>query len=102
MNMQNLMAQAQRVQRELQKTNEEIENTVFTGESGAVKVEITGKHIVQKVEILDDEVLQDKELLSDMIIFFDAYGEYKNAFKNIDKMKQEKLGKYTGGLGGLF
>lgn len=97
MNMQNLMAQAQRVQRELQKANEEIENTVFTGESGAVKVEITGKHIVQKVEILDNEVLQDKELLSDMITV-----AFNNAFKNIDKMKQEKLGKYTGGLGGLF
>ena len=41
MNMQSLMTQAQKVQRELQKANEEIENTVFTATSGAVKIEMS-------------------------------------------------------------
>lgn len=97
MNMQNLMAQAQKVQRDLEKANEEIENSVFEGESGAVKVTISGASKVQKVEILDDTVLSDKEMLSDMIMV-----AFNDAFNKLSKMKEEKLGKYTGGLGGLF
>lgn len=97
MNMQNLMAQAQRVQRELEKANNEIENTVFIGESGAVKVELTGKYRINKLEILDDNILSDKDMLEDMISV-----ALNNALDKISKVKEEKLGKYTGGLGGLF
>ena len=97
MNMQNLMAQAQRVQKELQKANEEIEGTIFTGKSGAVTVEVSGKNEFKKLEITDESILSEKELLQDMIIV-----ALNNAFEQINKMKQDKLGKYTGGLGGLF
>ena len=97
MNMQNLMAQAQKVQRELEKANQEIENTVFEGKSGTVKVSVTGDNVVKKVEIIDDSVLSEKELLEDMIIV-----AFNDVFAKISKMKEEKLGKYTGGLGGLF
>ena len=97
MNMQNLMAQAQRVQRELESANKEIESTTFIGESGAVKVEVTGKNVVTKIDILDDSILSDKDLLQDMLSV-----AINNAFEKIAKMKEEKLGKYTGGLGGLF
>lgn len=97
MNMQNLMAQAQRVQKELERANNEIENTIFTGVSGAVTIEVTGKNEFKKLEITDETILQDKELLQDMIIV-----ALNNAFEQINKMKQDKLGKYTGGLGGLF
>lgn len=97
MNMQNLMAQAQRVQKELERANNEIESTVFTGTSGAVKVEVTGKNEFKKIEITDESILKEKELLEDMIIV-----ALNNAYEQINKMKQEKLGKYTGGLGGLF
>lgn len=97
MNMQNLMAQAQKVQRDLEKANAEIEASVFEGVSGAVKVTITGASVVTKMEILDDSVLSDKELLQDMTIV-----AINDAFTKLNKMKEEKLGKYTGGLGGLF
>lgn len=97
MNMQNLMAQAQKVQRDLEKANEEIEKSIFEGVSGAVKVTITGASVVTKIEILDESVLSDKELLSDMIMV-----AVNDAFTKLAKMKEEKLGKYTGGLGGLF
>lgn len=97
MNMQNLMAQAQRVQRDLEKANEEIENSTFEGVSGAVKVTITGKPVVTKVEILDDSILSDKEMLSDMTMV-----AMNDALAKLVSMKEEKLGKYTGGLGGLF
>lgn len=97
MNMQNLMAQAQRVQRDLERANKEIEESVFEGMSGAVKVTINGASVVLKVEILDDSVLSDKEMLSDMVMV-----AINDAFSKLSKMKEEKLGKYTGGLGGLF
>lgn len=97
MNMQNLMAQAQKVQRELERVNAEIENTTFNGKNGAVSVEITGKSEVVSVTISDDTALSDKEMLQDMIML-----ACNDAFSKIKKMKEEKLGKYTGGLGGLF
>ena len=97
MNMQSLMAQAQKVQRELEKANNEIENSTFVGENDAVKVEVTGKNLVSKIEIKDDQLLSDKELLQDMIVV-----ATNKALEQISKMKSEKLGKYTGGMGGLF
>ncbi len=97
MNMQNLMAQAQKMQKELERVNSEIENSEFEGTSGAVKVTITGKMQVVKVEIVDDSALSDKEMLEDMIMV-----AMNDACAKISKMKSDKLGKYTGGLGGLF
>lgn len=97
MNIQNLMAQAQRVQKDLERANNEIENTVFEGVSGAVKVTISGKNEVKSVVITDDSVLSDKEMLEDMILI-----AVNDGLKKISKMKEDKMGKYTGGLGGLF
>jgi len=97
MNIQNLMAQAQRVQKELERANNEIKNTSFEGNNGAVKVILSGKNEITSVEILDDSVLSDKEMLQDMIML-----AVNDGLSKIAKMKQDKLGKYTGGLGGLF
>ena len=55
MNMQNLMAEAQRMQKELERINKDIESSVFEGVSGAVKVMISGKNEVIKVEIIDSK-----------------------------------------------
>ena len=97
MNMQNLMMQAQIMQRDLEKANTEIQNSTFEGESGAVKIEISGNYNINKIEIIDDSVLSDKELLEDMIKV-----AFNNAIQKLNKTKEEKLGKYTNGLGGLF
>lgn len=97
MNMQSLMAEANKVQKELKRINEEIETSVFNGENGAVKVMVTGKNEVIKVEITDNSVFDDKEVLEDMIML-----AVNDALSKINKTKEEKLGKYTGGMGGLF
>lgn len=97
MNMQNLMAQAQKVQRDLEKANQEIESTTFIGSSGVVDATINGKYEVTKIDIKDSNVLSDKEMLEDMIMV-----ALNDAFSKLTKMKEEKLSKYTGGLGGLF
>lgn len=97
MNMQNLMAQAQRMQKELKKINEEIERSEFEGESGAVKTIITGKSKVIKIEIKDETILSEKELVEDMVMI-----SVNNALEKLAKEKEQKLSKYTGGMGGLF
>ena len=77
MNMQNLMAEAQRMQKELERINKDIESSVFEGENGAVKVMLNGKNEIIKVSINDEEVLNDKETLEDMIMLAinDALGK---------------------------
>ena len=86
MNIQNLMAQAQRVQKDLERANNEIENTVFEGVSGAVKVTISGKHEVKSVVITDDSVLSDKEMLEDMIV-----AAYSDCLSQIEKVEAENM-----------
>ena len=51
MNMQNLMAQAQKMQRDIQKKQEEINQTEFEGSSQAVKIIINGKKEIVKINI---------------------------------------------------
>lgn len=97
MNMQSLMAQAQKMQKDLKIATDELESTVFTGENAVVRIELNGKYEVTKVNILDDSVLEDKEMLEDMLLL-----AMNDALKTVSKTKEEKLGKLTGGMGGLF
>lgn len=97
MNMQNLMAEAQRMQKELERINKDIESSVFEGENGAVKVMISGKNEIIKVDITDEQILSDRETLEDMIML-----AVNNALQKLNKIKEEKLGRYTGGMRGLF
>ncbi len=95
--MQNLLAQAKKLQGDMEKISKEIESTTYVGENSGVKVEINGKYEVLKIDIKNEETLKDKELVEDMILL--ATNE---ALEKIKKDKDEKLGKYTNGLGGLF
>ena len=97
MNMQSLMAQAQRLQKDIERITKEIDEKVFIGENSAIKVEILGNNQIKKLEILNDEVLTDKELLEDMLLL-----AVNDGLGKIKKEKEERLGKYTNGLGGLF
>ena len=97
MNMQNLMAQARKLQNDIERVTKEIEDTTYVGENSGIKVQILGSNKVTKIEIINDEVLLDKELLEDMILL-----AVNDALDKIKKDKEEKLGKYTKGLPGLF
>ncbi len=97
MNMQNLMAQAKKLQGDMEKISKEIEETTYTGKNNGVLVELTGRNEITKIEILNEETLTDKELVEDMIML--AVNE---ALEKVRKDKETKLGKYTNGLGGLF
>ena len=94
MNIQNIMAQAKKMQSDLQKINKEIEETIFEGNNGLVHVQMNGKRQIVKV-VLDE--VEDKEMLEDMILL-----AVNDAVSKIEKVRDEKLGKYTNGMGGLI
>jgi len=90
-----LMKQAQEMQANMQKAQEQLANTKFTGQSGGglVNVEMTGRHDVTKVSI-DDSVLQDdKEILEDLIA-----AAVNDAVRNIEKKSKETFSSMTQGI----
>lgn len=92
MNMQQIMQQAQRMQREITKKKEEIDATLFTGKSEWVEMVFNGKKELQSLKITKEGVIDDddKEVLEDMINI-----AIKDAFLQIDKETDAKLGQYA-------
>ncbi len=99
MNMQNIMAQAQRMQREINAKKEELEKMEFVGKSEWVEMTFTGGRVIKNVKILKNGIIneEDKEILEDMIQI-----ATKDAFVQINKAMSEKLGQYAGALDGLM
>ncbi len=99
MNMQNLMAQAQRMQREITAKKEELEKMEFTGKSEWVEMVFTGGRVLKSVKIVKTGNITeaDKEVLEDMITI-----ATKDAFIKINEAMADKLGQYAGALDGLM
>ena len=99
MNMQAMLKQAQNLQKEMMKSQEAITNMTFNAENGLVKVTMKGNKKLEKVEISKDSPLEtdDIEMLEDMILV-----AVNDALNQIDKITDEKMGKYTKSLPGLF
>lgn len=69
MNMQAMLMQAQKIQRELQKARAELASKEFVVEKGgAVKVTVLGNKTVKEVKIDDNALKEDKEMVQDMIV----------------------------------
>ena len=97
MNMQQIMQQAQRMQRDITKKKEEIDKMEFLGKSEWVEIVFNGKREIKSFKILKDEIDgDDKEMLEDMIMI-----PIKDAFSKIDKESESKLGSYAS-MSGLF
>lgn len=97
MNMQNLMAQAQRMQRDIMKKKEEVEKKEFTGKSELVTVTVNGKKDLVKVEIAKEVASDDLEALQDMIVI-----ATNNANKEVDVAMEAAMGQYGSMFNGLF
>ena len=97
MNRQAMMAQARKIQGEIERSTKEIESTIYKYENDNILIETSGKNEVKRIEIKNDDILADKELLADILTV-----GINNTLEQVKKDKNSKLGKYTNGLGGLF
>lgn len=89
-----LMKQAQQMQENMKKVQEELAQTEVEGQSGAgmVKVLMTCKHDVHRVSI-DPSVMDDKEMLEDLIA-----AAVNDAVRRVEAQVAEKMGGMTAGL----
>lgn len=98
-NMNNLMKQAQRMQRQMEEAQKELEEKEVTATAGggAVEVTVSGKHEVTKIKLSEEVVDPDDiEMLEDLIV-----AATNEALRKIDEISQASMAKVTGGLGGF-
>ncbi len=90
-----LMKQAQQMQADMKKAQDEMASLTVTGESGAgmVKVTMTCQHQVQRVEIDDTLIGDDKEMLEDLVV-----AAFNDAQRKVEDTVKEKFAGVTGGL----
>ena len=91
----NLMRQAQQMQANMQKMQEEIARMEITGESGAgmVKVTLNGRHEARAVRIDPSLLGEDKEMLEDLIA-----AAITDASQRLEQASREKTAALTSGL----
>ena len=96
MDINNLMKQAQAMQRKLEETNKQLEAMQFEADAsnGLVKITVNGQYRVVSVDI-DETILnkEDKEMIQDLIMI-----AVNDATDKVDKSKKEKFGSMAQGL----
>ena len=102
MNQAAMMKQAQKMQQDMLRMQEEMENKNYSASSGGgmVKATVNGKHQVVAIEIKPEAVdPDDAEMLQDMII-----AAVNEAMRSADEDAQNSMARLTGGfnLGGMF
>lgn len=98
MNIQAMMKQAQKLQKDMMAAKNEIDSQIFEGSSSIVNVKVNGKKEIIEVKISSEQIEPDDiEMLQDMIVV--AVNE---AMKKVDEETEKKMGKYTQGLPGIF
>ncbi|KAF0192083.1 MAG: hypothetical protein FD165_1151 [Gammaproteobacteria bacterium] len=92
----NLMKQAQKMQENLQRAQEELGNMEVTGQAGGglVSVVMNGRHDVKRVKIDDSLFGDDKEMLEDLVA-----AAVNDAVRQIEKTTKEKMSAMTSGMG---
>ncbi len=90
-----LMKQAQAMQDNLKKAQDELATIEVTGESGAglVKVQMTCKHDIKRVTIDPSLLADDKDMLEDLVA-----AAFNDAVRRVESTTQEKMGKLTAGM----
>lgn len=91
----NLMKQAQKMQEDMAKAQEEMANIEVTGKSGGgmVSVVMTCRHDVKRVSIDDSLLSDDKDMLEDLIA-----AAVNDAVRQVEKTSSEKMSGMTAGL----
>jgi len=93
-----LMKQAQAMQDNMKKAQDELGNVEVSGESGAglVKVTMTCKHEVRRVTIDPSLLADDKDMLEDLVA-----AAFNAAVRKVEETTNDKMGKITAGMPGL-
>jgi nucleoid-associated protein EbfC len=93
-NIGQLMQQAQKVQENLKKAQEELAQLEVTGEAGGglVKVQMNGRHELRRVSI-DPEIADDREMIEDLVV-----AAVNDAVARIQEQTRERMAGLTGGL----
>jgi len=99
--MANMMKQAQKMQEDMQKAQEEIAQMEVEGVAGGdmVKVVMNGRHEVRRVSIDDSLMSDDKEMIEDLLA-----AAVNDAVRRIEQQSQDKMSGVTAGMnlpGGL-
>ena len=91
----NIMQQAQKMQEDLKKAQEELALMQVQGESGGglVTIVMTGKREARKVTIDDSLLGEDKDMLEDLVA-----AAINDAVNKVAKMKKEKMSDITSGI----
>ena len=94
-NLNNLMKEAQKMQKKMQDAQQQLTDTLVTGESGGglVKVEMNGRHDVKKVTIKPTLMEEDVDMLEDLVA-----AAVNDAVRKIEKVSKDKIGQLTAGL----
>ncbi|PCH62003.1 MAG: YbaB/EbfC family nucleoid-associated protein [Gammaproteobacteria bacterium] len=84
----NLMKQAQQMQANMEKAQQELANVEITGQAGGgmVKIIMTGKHDVKRVSIEDALLEDDKDMLEDLIA-----AAVNDAVRQVEKTSQDRM-----------
>ena len=98
MNIQAMMKQAQKLQKDMMNAKAEIDKTEFEATSSFVKVRANGKREILEVKITTESLeKEDLEMLEDMILL-----AVNDANKKIDEFTEKKMGKFGNSMPGLF
>lgn len=94
-NISDLMQQAQKMQADMQKAQEELANAEVRGESGAglVSVIMTGRHDVKRVSIDDSVFGEDKEVLEDLLA-----AAVNDAVRKVEAQNRDAMSGLASGL----
>jgi len=90
-----LMKQAQQMQADMKKAQEEMASLTVTGESGGgmVRITMSCKHQVHSLEIDNTLVGDDREMLEDLIV-----AAFNDALRRVEQTTQEKFSGMTAGM----
>ena len=97
MNIQAMMKQAQKLQKEMSDTKNEIDNKTYEVTKSFVTIKMKGNNVIEEVKInMDSLEKEDIEMLEDMILI-----ALNDAFAKVDAETEKKMGKFSN-IPGLF
>lgn len=101
-NMNNILKQAQKLQKQMEQTKAEVESKIFeaTVGGGALTAKVNGKKELVEINIKEEVVDPDDiEMLQDLVL-----SAVNEALRSVDDMQSSQMNKLTGGMNipGLF